>query len=60
MERWKIHDPSLRLGDSEEDAIVLSDDEEGEVEEAGEVEGGGVRASQGNACCEEEVFRGAY
>ena len=34
MERWKVHDPSLRLGDSEEDAIVLSDDEEGEVEEA--------------------------
>ena len=34
MERWKVHDPSLRLGDSEEDAIVLSDDEEGEVEKA--------------------------
>ena len=31
MERWKKNDPSLRIGDSEEDAIVVSDDEE-EVE----------------------------
>ena len=31
MERWKKNDPSLRIGDSEEDAIVMSDDEE-EVE----------------------------
>ena len=31
MEQWKKNDPSLRIGDSEEDAIVVSDDEE-EVE----------------------------
>ena len=31
MERWKKNDPLLRVGDSEEDAIVVSDDEE-EVE----------------------------
>ena len=31
MERWKRNDPSLRIGDSEEDVIVVSDDEE-EVE----------------------------
>ena len=31
MERWKKNDPSLRIGDSEEDAIVVSDNEE-EVE----------------------------
>ena len=31
MEWWKKNDPSLRIGDSEEDAIVVSDDEE-EVE----------------------------
>ena len=31
MERWKRNDPSLRVGDSEEDVIVVSDDEE-EVE----------------------------
>ena len=31
MERWKKNDPSLRIGDSEEDVIVVSDDEE-EVE----------------------------
>ena len=31
MECWKRNDPSLRIGDSEEDAIVVSDDEE-EVE----------------------------
>ena len=31
MEQWKKNDPSLRVGDSEEDAIVVSDDEE-EVE----------------------------
>ena len=31
MERWKKNDPSLRIGDSEEDAIIVSDDEE-EVE----------------------------
>ena len=44
MERWKVHDPSLRLGDSEEDAIVLSDDEEGEVEEAPPSSGGSYHA----------------
>ena len=31
MERWKKHDPSLRVGDSEEDMIVVSNGEE-EVE----------------------------
>ena len=31
MECWKRNDPSLRIGDSEEDVIVVSDDEE-EVE----------------------------
>ena len=31
IEHWKRNDPSLRIGDSEEDAIVMSDDEE-EVE----------------------------
>ena len=31
MERWKKNDPSLRVGDLEEDAIVVSDNEE-EVE----------------------------
>ena len=31
MERWKKKNPSLRIGDSEEDAIVMGDDEE-EVE----------------------------
>ena len=31
MERWKKNDPSLRIGDLEEDAIVAHDDEE-EVE----------------------------
>ena len=31
MERWKKNNPSLRIGDSEEDAIIVSDDEE-EVE----------------------------
>ena len=31
MERWKRNDPSLRIGDSEEDAIAVSDYEE-EVE----------------------------
>ena len=31
MERWKKNNPSLRIGDSEEDAIVVSDNEE-EVE----------------------------
>ena len=41
MEQWKAHDPSLRIGvpslggDSEEDAIVVSDDEEGEVDTGG-------------------------
>ena len=25
MERWKKNDPSLRIGDSEEDAIIVSD-----------------------------------
>ena len=31
MEHWKKNDPSLRIGGSEEDAIVVSDNEE-EVE----------------------------
>ena len=31
MERWKRNDPSLRVGDSEEGAIVVSDDEEVEA-----------------------------
>ena len=31
MEQWKRNDPLLRVGDSEEDAIVMSDNEE-EVE----------------------------
>ena len=31
MEQWKRNNPSLRVGDSEEDTIVVSDDEE-EVE----------------------------
>ena len=31
MECWKRNNPSLRVGDSEEDAIIVSDDEE-EVE----------------------------
>ena len=31
MEQWKRNDPSLRVRDSEEDAIIMSDDEE-EVE----------------------------
>ena len=31
MEQWKRNDPSLRVGDSEEDTIVMSNDEE-EVE----------------------------
>ena len=31
MERWKKNDPSIRVGDLEEDTIVVSDNEE-EVE----------------------------
>ena len=31
MEQWKKNDPSLRIGDLEDDVIVVSDDEE-EVE----------------------------
>ena len=31
MERWKRNDPSLRVGDSEEDAIIVSNDEEVEA-----------------------------
>ena len=31
MERWKENNPSLRIGDLEEDVIVVSNDEE-EVE----------------------------
>ena len=26
MERWKKNDPSLRIGDLEEDAIIVSND----------------------------------
>ena len=43
MERWKTNDPSLRVGDSEEDMIVMSDDEE-EVE-ASPSSGGSFQAS---------------
>ena len=31
MERWKRNNPSLRVGDSEEDAIVVSNNEEVEA-----------------------------
>ena len=31
MEQWKRNNPSLRIGDSEEDVIVVSDDEEVEA-----------------------------
>ena len=43
MERWKRNDPSLRIGDLEEDAIVVSDNEE-EVE-ASPSSGGSYQAS---------------
>ena len=42
MEQWKRNDPSLRIGDSGEDAIVVSDNEE-EVE-ASPSSGGSYRA----------------